>query len=129
MTREQLAAIEARAAQATPGPWVVEKDDHEAWEVVGGVRPVAPYMEFADARRAGTDAAFIAASRTDVPALVAALRAERAEAAGLRDALGRLLTLHDGPCRLDHEGFCQGHGLGRPCEVALARAALEGREP
>lgn len=46
----------------------------------------------------------------------------------LRDALRGLLAIHEGPCRLDHEGYCQEHGLSRPCAAAAGWAALgEGR--
>lgn len=31
------------------------------------------------------------------------------------------LDMHEGPCRLDHEGFCQEHSSSAPCLVARAR--------
>lgn len=34
-------------------------------------------------------------------------------------------VVDDEPCWLDHHGYCQTHGLGNPCEMAIARAALE----
>lgn len=43
----------------------------------------------------------------------------------LRMALRDLLDLHDGPCSYDHEGYCQAHGVSKPCVVAEAVKALE----
>lgn len=60
MTTNDLAAITARAAAASPGPWTVE----EAWHV----------HEWVD----GGDAEFIAHARTDVPDLVAEVTELRA---------------------------------------------------
>ena len=71
MTPERLAEIEARAEAATEGPW-------EAWDRGIGfevhVDGEALNSELRETFRQA-DAEFIAASRTDVPALVAALRA------------------------------------------------------
>lgn len=44
----------------------------------------------------------------------------------LEQALSRLLTVHDGACRLDHHGFCQQHMFEAPCGVVVARTLLEG---
>lgn len=79
MTPQELDAIEARANAATPMPWYVEKlpypelglttggvfaaDGAQIIETDAGVYP--PSQE---------DAAFIAAARSDVPALVAEVR-------------------------------------------------------
>lgn len=38
-------------------------------------------------------------------------------------------VVDDEPCWLDHHGYCQTHGLGNPCEMAIARAVLEGESP
>lgn len=94
MTEAELAAIEERANAATPGPWVAEPargkwsdgETHcagihvagESWnEIVttdGGVYgPNWP------------DAQFIAAARSDIPALVAEVKRLRAELAELRE--------------------------------------------
>lgn len=84
-----LEAMEARAAAATPGPWtpcperlyIFGADEHMVCELRGagaenaGQRPVGSADHNAD---------FIAASRQDVPALVEALRHERAYAEALR---------------------------------------------
>lgn len=74
MTEEQLAKLERLANAATPGPWETNEDwTHEIHAsgrgiLIGNVpRGPEPYG------RAG-DAAFIAASRSAVPALVAEVR-------------------------------------------------------
>jgi hypothetical protein len=70
MTPEELAAIEARANSATPGPWMITND--------GGliVKSDAGFVcDFA--RGTGThahDADFIATARTDVPLLLAEVK-------------------------------------------------------
>ena len=88
-----LDAIEARANAATPGPWCA------GGSYVGIVRPwgniysvvgVQIVHEGWESRTGGiqtpVDAAFIAAARADIPALVAAVRALTAENARLRAA-------------------------------------------
>lgn len=44
--------------------------------------------------------------------------------ARLRSALRALVD--DVPCRLDHEGYCQSHGVSKPCVVDEARRLLRG---
>lgn len=84
-----LAEIEARAALATGGPWWA---DHERLAVCTDDLRTLIYvlLDGSDSRthhpRASADAEFIAAARTDVPRLVAALRAAWAE---LRTARGQ----------------------------------------
>jgi hypothetical protein len=94
-----LDAIEARAAAAQAGPWRSTwpdpNDPNNLDEPV--VESLAPGLSYAERMVVGTmwhdgshavcgerNAAFIAAARADVPALVAALRASRAEVAALR---------------------------------------------
>ncbi len=38
--------------------------------------------------------------------------------------IGARLAVDPDPCRLDHHGTCQAHGLGDPCEQLLLKAAL-----
>lgn len=78
-----LDAIEARAAAATPGPWATSSE----WSVRTGARDdeLVACVQYKDH---GRDAEFIAAARSDVPALVAELRALRAE----RDAAARVVA-------------------------------------
>lgn len=47
----------------------------------------------------------------------------------LEQALRRVLRVHVGPCRLDHEGFCQEHCFEQPCGVAVARRVLAASAP
>ena len=113
MTTERLAEIEARANSATQGPWkwhpymgsgaTLAKPNHPFHEhnilkTTDDWPPVAP------------DADFIAAARTDVPALLAEVRR-------LQDAAERVRALHHrvdvgvivSDCaeeECDHEGAC-----------------------
>lgn len=71
--RETLARIREQADAATPGPWKVDTADPDTLAVTTpGVLPDMG-MAFLD-RRDESSAEFIAAARTDVPRLVAALR-------------------------------------------------------
>ncbi|MFF9205102.1 hypothetical protein ACF1AE_25440 [Streptomyces sp. NPDC014986] len=83
MTPERLAGIAARAAAATPGPWCTD-----AWEIYQGAEYMPGLSMWIGETCRGTstpeqdraDAAFVAAARTDVPALLAdaaRLRTER----------------------------------------------------
>lgn len=74
-----LDQVEARANAATGGPWFPVGPDDEyvrSGDVVGAGEPGARDII---CERAGNDSVFIAHARTDVPALVAALRAVLAE--------------------------------------------------
>jgi hypothetical protein len=71
MTEDELTKIERRANAATPGPWIIDdnwirsKPDETGW-----ICQWEAYTSRADAR-------FIAAARTDITTLIAALRAAR----------------------------------------------------
>jgi hypothetical protein len=74
VTKDELDAIEARAAQATRGPWTNEDGKRqfiEAWAVIatkdGSFDVVTSGLDWDDAE-------FIAHAREDVPALVAEVR-------------------------------------------------------
>jgi hypothetical protein len=88
LSEEQLSAIEARADAASPGPWTSHDTDDGDWIVEIGGDPEASVQPwwFGDMEsNSGRDirnADFVAAARTDVPALCAALRAAWAEGAG-----------------------------------------------
>ena len=73
-----LDAIEARANEATPGPWVVDRyDTHRVFR-----RTECGPVAVADAglhEDSTGNAAFIASARTDVPALIARVRELEAE--------------------------------------------------
>jgi hypothetical protein len=87
-----LDEIEARANAATPGPWGFSRYEQrylldETTDVVGEVAPGetgAAITVFAVASGALEDAAFIAAARADVPALVARVRELEAECERLK---------------------------------------------
>lgn len=75
-----LDAIEARAAAATPGPWWVERPEgHDAYIAYGTRGDGADTFDLYDLYNVDTDYAFMAHARTDVPALIAEVRALRKE--------------------------------------------------
>jgi hypothetical protein len=94
MTPDELDAIEARAAAATPGPWAAEDERHGkgscsccgevlyAWNIVAPSREVvvSAMDDVTPGVHGDADATFIAHARTDVPALITALREAWAEA-------------------------------------------------
>ena len=116
----RLDQIEARADAATEGPW--EKHTVNGWEMVVSYSTDAMIQlvaEFRHKERDLNDAEFIAASRTDVPALVAALRA--------------VLDLHKPRNGHDDCGHCvdpaDAHwGIPWPCPTVRAVTAALGEE-
>ena len=76
MTEEELTAIEARATAATVGPWRHDTDGGAIGAVEAGGMALAQVQQRVprDKARRDLDAAFIAAARVDVPALVAEVR-------------------------------------------------------
>ncbi len=101
LTEKELAEALARADAATPGPWHSSRDGNQfietgypptaklvgASRVLGVVRPWNPHAlvafgfkpsEYETVRLLDADADFVAATRTDVPRLIADLRAARA---------------------------------------------------
>ena len=79
MDGKQLRAIEERANRATPGPWEEVAESGEWW-VTGpetGVHFVMATNASEGILQANVD--FICAARTDVPALIAEIRALRAK--------------------------------------------------
>ena len=68
MTDEQLTAIEQRANAATPGPWV----GYPSMVYLAPSHALSVFMrEGANPMQVEHDTAFIAAARSDVPALIA----------------------------------------------------------
>ena len=114
-----LDAIEARAEAATPGPWTARLSD--MWEINAGsdLVSVVESCWLPDDCEAGQhggipdvdDARFIAHARTDVPALVAELRAARE----VVEAGAALMATY--------EPTWDGRSLRTP-EVAACRVAL-----
>ena len=107
MTPDELDAIEARAAAATPGPWAAEDERHGkgscsccgevlyAWNIVAPSREVvvSAMDDVTPGVHGDADATFIAHARTDVPALITALREAWAEAeAMLRGEVDGMFT-------------------------------------
>ena len=92
MTREQIAEIQARASQATKGPWTeihacVEGSPSNYPAYVGPERfPVAWFYGGASWER-NANALFVGHAREDVPALCDALIAQMDENERLRKAL------------------------------------------
>ena len=125
-----LDEIQARADAATEGPWTWAARttaDGDEWAVFdGGDSALA-------ANRDGwaPDAAFIAAARTDVPRLVAALRAvleehKPHECNPLPKALHECFIVHGGGCA--YVGTCDTCRTAHPCTTRQAMAeALEER--
>jgi len=86
MDDKQLEQIEARAEKTTPGPWERHITDNGIWskDAYGEVARVGNSFN----RLANSD--FIAASRTDIPTLCAALREAWADTAAFRAEVSRL---------------------------------------
>jgi hypothetical protein len=100
MTDEELKAIDERASKATPGPWTRGMaQDGESYPDGSGC--AGDFYETGDIETAGespqdicfsaqaADATFIAHARTDIPALLATLRSERAAHAAWKHAAER----------------------------------------
>lgn len=116
----RLAEIEARAGAATPGPWGVnsavssnELCDYTVYGIPGVASATwtgddSPAFAYCDGM-SRADAEFIAAARTDVPALVAALRAVWEFAARER---GTILAQYDitGATLSEYRGFANACG-------------------
>jgi len=90
--------IEERARKAAPGPWIINRYncDNGAinWQVQqeGDEAEVISNVAADEVRTARATATFIASARSDVPALCAALREERATIARHEAEIARLRT-------------------------------------
>lgn len=86
MTDEELAAIKARCAAATPGPWVADSGNEVSAEfgkfMVDLCLCYTPRC-FDHPATAEDNSMFIAHARTDVPALVAEVERLRSDVARL----------------------------------------------
>lgn len=93
LTDAELEAIEKRAEAATPGPWLHEGNGavgagHRTKQVAMACGPAAMYDERAATNEIiAANGGFIAHARTDVPRLIAALRARDARVAELEASL------------------------------------------
>ena len=86
MTQQELDALRALADAATPGPWEEVVTEGEWWLTGPDIFQDA-VMRIDDAELSQADAAFIAAARVAVPALIAEV--ERLQAALLQMELER----------------------------------------
>lgn len=92
MTDVELAELERLADAATPGPWEANSDHHNNVYVDAmNQGELGLKVQLLDLNMQGNeeDAAFIAASRTAIPALLADLREARASLGEARQLLGR----------------------------------------
>lgn len=114
-----LEAIEALANAATPGAWwkdytpivaghLVLADEKTPRMLVGAGGPPLD----------GADAAFISASRTAIPELIAEVRKSQAEVAALREALEKIYE------RGEPMSAAIAQDAIRPSTIEFARAAL-----
>ena len=113
MTEQELEAISARAAAATPGPWLMEYADGADSIDLFGSEPIVfvttpdDDAEFCIGKvhyvthQTQHDGQFIADARTDVPALVAALREAQSTIARVA-AIHRPYGIYE-ECGHDHE--------------------------
>jgi len=86
-----LTAIRARADKATPGPWTREECGNDT-RICGGDEVLFDNEWGSATGQDWLDAAFIAAARTDVPALCDEVESLRAELAELRRAQATKVT-------------------------------------
>lgn len=149
LTPEREAEIREREAAATPGPWEAGEagyiydenagDDSRPWiEPAAGTCPCVKAgsevvaSEILDEDRHGrplTNAAFIAAARADVPALLAELDAMRAERDALREALSEACDEFEGASVYKGEYLARKHGDAETLARlrALLPAAIGGK--
>lgn len=108
-------------SEHTPGPWTMDKPLHPRPDQVsdrlivhrpssGPKLHVAEVFQFQDYESHAADGAALHNARliAAAPDLLAACEA----------------ALDPDPCRFDHHGTCQAHGLGNPCEQKLIREAI-----
>lgn len=116
MTDEQLAAIRDRCEAATEGPWekITERPGGRLWQNIRVVAFDGKYTICGDTVIA--DAEFIAAARTDVPALLDEIERMR----GLLGEAYEELDTHSAGCRL-----CDGYGDPCTCGLPDLRRRIE----
>lgn len=115
MNREQREEIRARAEAATEGPWFTGGAGRwpslKPHELI--VSPKYPLMEFEDTEQGRADAKFVAAARTDVPALldeIDRLTRERDDAIEEGNALARIVAALVGPAEIPLPGATTAEG-------------------
>jgi hypothetical protein len=128
-----LDAIEARATAALDGPWCTD-----SWEIYQGTEYEPGISEWIGETCRGTttaeqdraNAAFVAAARTDVPALLEEVRR-------LRAAMEQIRHLHKdspmGPCPVCIDADADGRGedptIPYPCPTARLAGAQDCEPP
>ena len=122
MTRPSLAGIEKRAASATAGPWFQGRNGRpyeSTCDVYSKREPDEPDShDIATYMHSDEDAAFIAAARTAVPALTAAVRDVLAVHREGGEVLG-----YDAEGVLDYIPACVECDQAWPCATRRALAA------
>ncbi len=126
MNRPNVEEIKARADAATPGPWVFSEARRPCQYVA--VVPITPgSSQYVVAAKEGGrnpwhDAAFIAAVRTDIPALIARVRELEAQIAAVV-AIHRVDTVYD-ECEHDHAEEDAANGVVYAGEAGLTCAKV-----
>lgn len=93
MSGGEFAAIEARLAAATEGPWIAVQRETQYGHVsdVASMKheqgPSFDFVPIVSESSLAPDAAFIAAARTDIPTLLAAVRERDNTIARIREVL------------------------------------------
>lgn len=100
LTEAALAAIEARAAKATPGPWTAT-EHAKFWQLDAAFDAVAT-TALCFAPETAANAAFIAHARADIPRLLAEVRRLREALAGMVGLVQMLAARDDVSPALRH---------------------------
>ena len=133
MTPEQLANIQARADAATEGPWKIEPVESGRFAAVEshvysarGIHILLSPGDGQAAQATNHDAEFIAAARTDVPALLALVREQQDRIERVRE----LHVLHEdsGKCIECTVSPYSMHSVKWPCPTIAALTATEGAQ-
>jgi hypothetical protein len=104
--KDELTAIAARCAAATPGPWEQHKNGYSVWQgpYEDGTGSLICQVSFSEVghEQMVYNGDFIAESRSDIPALLSHISELRAENERLRDIVHRLVPYAE-LCELDDE--------------------------
>jgi len=123
MTDDELKAIEERCEKATEGPWDVEAVSNACRVTIGKgsgkvilARACPPQLQ---EEETWSNVKFMAAARTDVPALIEEVKRLKAKVSALQEIIEKAQAIAD---RL---GCSDAHGPENPmCDPCLLRAAL-----
>ena len=123
MTNEELDAIAQRAEKATPGPWGEVAESGEWWLSGPDIYDDA-VMSTNDTEISQADVDFIAAARTDVPALVAEVRRLRGK---LEAATASAEAAEKDANELRADNEMNNHYAGRALDAERKLAAVTAR--